>query len=46
MADEERKLPVELIAAPTIHKRIEVVRERQVMLDANLAELYGVETGG
>jgi hypothetical protein len=45
MADEERKLPVELIAAPTIHKRIEVVRE-QVTLDANLAELYGVETGG
>jgi hypothetical protein len=32
-------------AAPTIHKRIVVVRERQVMLDANLAELSGVETG-
>jgi ORF6N domain len=33
-----------LIAAPTIEKRILVVRERQVMLDEDLADLYGVET--
>jgi len=45
MADEERELAVELIAALIIHKRIVVVRGREVMLDANLAELYGVETG-
>ncbi|HET9676119.1 MAG TPA: ORF6N domain-containing protein [Solirubrobacterales bacterium] len=36
--------PVELIAAPAIEKRIFVVRERQVMLDEDLADLYGVET--
>jgi hypothetical protein len=36
---------VELIAAPAIHKRIVLIRERQVMLDADLAELYGVATG-
>lgn len=34
----------ELIAAPAIEKRILVVRERQVMLDEDLADLYGVET--
>lgn len=34
----------ELIAAPVIEKRIFVVRERQVMLDEDLADLYGVET--
>ncbi len=34
----------ELIVAPAIEKRIFVVRERQVMLDENLADLYGVET--
>jgi len=36
--------PVELIAAPAIEKRIFVVRARQVMLDEDLADLYGVET--
>ncbi|HKF82901.1 MAG TPA: ORF6N domain-containing protein [Solirubrobacterales bacterium] len=36
--------PLELIAAPTIEKRIFVVRKRQVMLDQDLADLYGVET--
>ena len=36
--------PLELIAAPAIEKRIFVVRERQVMLDEDLADLYGVET--
>lgn len=33
-----------LIAAPTIEKRIFIVRGRQVMLDEDLADLYGVET--
>ncbi len=31
-------------AAPALEKRIFVVRERQVMLDEDLADLYGVET--
>jgi hypothetical protein len=35
---------LELIAAPAIEKRIFVVRGRQVMLDEDLADLYGVET--
>jgi hypothetical protein len=35
---------LELIAAPAIEKRIFVIRERQVMLDEDLADLYGVET--
>ena len=35
---------MELIAAPAIEKRIFVVREHQVMLDEDLADLYGVET--
>jgi hypothetical protein len=34
-----------LIAVPLIEKRILVVRERQVMVDEDLADLYGVETG-
>jgi phage regulator Rha-like protein len=46
MADSAREEPpVELIPVPTIQKRIVVVREHQVMLDEDLAELYGVETG-
>ena len=40
----ERVDSLELIAAPAIEKRIFVVRERQVMLDEDLADLYGVET--
>jgi hypothetical protein len=36
--------PLELIAAPAIEHRIFVVRGRQVMLDEDLADLYGVET--
>lgn len=36
--------PLQLVAAPAIEKRILVVRERQVMLDEDLADLYGVET--
>jgi hypothetical protein len=35
---------LELLAAPAIEKRILIVRERQVMLDEDLADLYGVET--
>ncbi len=41
---KEKAVPLELIAAPAIEKRIFVVRERQVMLDEDLADLYGVET--
>lgn len=37
-------MSLELIAAPAIEKRIFVVRERQVLLDEDLADLYGVET--
>ena len=33
-----------MIPLPAIQKRILVVRERHVMLDEDLAELYGVET--
>ena len=40
----ERKAALELVAAPAIEKRILVVRDRQVMLDEDLADLYGVET--
>lgn len=39
-----KKASLEMIAAPAIEKRILVVRERQVMLDEDLAGLYGVET--
>lgn len=35
---------LELIATPAIKKRIFGVRGRQVMLDEDLADLYGVET--
>jgi hypothetical protein len=41
---QEKAAALELIAAPAIEKRILVVRERQVMLDEDLADLYGVET--
>jgi hypothetical protein len=45
MADSAgKKSSLELIAAPAIEKRILVVRDRQVMLDEDLADLYGVET--
>ncbi len=39
-----KETAVELIAAPAIEKRILVLRGRQVMLDEDLADLYGVET--
>jgi hypothetical protein len=38
------KTEVQIVAAPVIEKRIFVVRGRQVMLDEDLADLYGVET--
>ena len=41
-AGEEESL--QLLAAPAIERQIFVVRERQVMLDEDLANLYGVET--
>lgn len=41
---KEKPAALELVAAPAIEKWILVVRERQVMLDADLADLYGVET--
>lgn len=40
----EKKPAIELMAAPAIEKRIFVIRDRQVMLDEDLADLYGVET--
>lgn len=39
-----KTVPLELVVAPTIEKRILAVRGRQVMLDEDLADLYGVET--
>lgn len=44
MADSKEATSLELIAAPAVEKRILVVRGRQVMLDEDLADLYGVET--
>lgn len=40
----EKGVVMELVPAPAIQKRILVVRERQVMVDEDLADLYGVET--
>jgi hypothetical protein len=44
MATREQKTSLELIATPAIEKRIYLIRGRQVMLDEDLADLYGVET--
>jgi phage regulator Rha-like protein len=41
---KEKTESLELVVAPAIEKRIFVIRGRQVMLDEDLAELYGVET--
>ncbi|HET6999051.1 MAG TPA: ORF6N domain-containing protein [Solirubrobacterales bacterium] len=38
------KSELQRVAAPAIERRIFVVRERQVMVDEDLADLYGVET--
>lgn len=40
----EEKAELQVVAAAAIERRIFVVRERQVMLDEDLADLYGVET--
>jgi DNA-binding transcriptional MerR regulator len=44
VADSEKTKSLEPTTAPAIEKRIFVIRERQVMLDEDLADLYGVET--
>jgi hypothetical protein len=45
MADSAaEKTELQVVAAPAIEKRIFVIRGRQVMLDEDLADLYGVET--
>lgn len=45
MADlAEETVSLGMVVAPAIEKRILVVRERQAMLDEDLADLYGVET--
>ena len=36
--------PLQVIGSPAIEERIYVIRGRQVMLDEDLADLYGVET--
>jgi ORF6N domain len=38
------KTSLQIVAAPAIERRIFVIRDRQVMLDEDLADLYGVET--
>jgi hypothetical protein len=35
---------MQVASAPAVEKRIYVIRGRQVMLDEDLADLYGVET--
>ncbi len=46
MADlTETEGSLELIPLPAIQQRILLVRERHAMLDEDLAELYGVQTG-
>ena len=45
MADSQPKgASLDSADRPAIERRILVIRERQVMLDEDLAELYGVET--
>lgn len=45
MADSAAEKPgPQVITAPVIERRIFIIRERQVMLDEDLAGLYGVET--
>lgn len=45
MADQDQQnASLELAATPQIEQRIYVIRERQVMVDEDLADLYGVET--
>src|SRR3954453_15478480 len=45
MAEKQSDIqPLEMATAPAVEKRIFVIRGRQVMLDEDLADLYGVET--
>jgi hypothetical protein len=44
MPDPPVTPPPQLISLQTIQQRILVLRDRQVMLDEDLAQLYGVET--
>ena len=44
MAKAVQETPLGPVTGPAIERRIFVVRERQVMLDEDLADLYGVET--
>lgn len=45
MADSAgERAELQVVVAPAIEKRIFVIRDRQVMLDEDLADLYGVET--
>ena len=43
MADSKES-ELDLIETPAIDKRIFVIRGRQVMIDEDLADLYGVDT--
>jgi hypothetical protein len=43
-SQSKSKAGVTVVAAPAIQQRILVVRDRHVMVDEELAELYGVET--
>ena len=45
MGDDKTRGGIVPISASAIGRMIHVVRGRQVMLDSDLAELYGVETG-
>jgi len=44
MSNSSGEMELESIAIPVIEKRILLVRDRQVMLDEGIADLYGVET--
>jgi len=44
MAKAVQETPLGPVTGPAIERRIFVVRGRQVMLDEDLADLYGVET--
>lgn len=44
MPKKPSKTDQQIIPAETIERRIFLIRKQKVMLDADLAELYGVET--
>ncbi len=43
-ASTAEKTGLQIVSTSSVEKRIYVIRGRQVMLDEDLAELYGVET--